>query len=198
MYRSVRYHTLMNETSQLLDSFQARWYVKASDVMAVKIIKQDISDSGGSVNLAQYWAQEGRTFPVEGGTIGGFSAGDILGRQTPSDAEAGGNHAVQTERRQGVFDFLHLRLGDAGIRQGNPLQVELGAPGGGEILQQVGGNLRRDEEITASFPHADVANGLPGDSHPHQSAKKIPVAGAVPLKERGPQANAGRIFLIKG
>lgn len=69
---SVRYHTLMNETSQLLDSFQARWYVKASDVMAVKIIKQDISDSGGSVNLAQYWAQEGRTFPVEGGTIGGF------------------------------------------------------------------------------------------------------------------------------
>lgn len=60
---SVRYHTLMNETSQLLDSFQARWYVKASDVMAVKIIKQDISDSGGSVNLAQYWAQEGRTFP---------------------------------------------------------------------------------------------------------------------------------------
>ena len=69
---SVRYHALMSETAQLLDSFQARWYARASDTMAVKIIKQDISDSGGSVNLSQYWAQEGRTFPVEGGTIGGY------------------------------------------------------------------------------------------------------------------------------
>lgn len=71
---SVRYHALMSETAQLLDSFQARWYARASDTMAVKIIKQDISDSGGSVNLSQYWAQEGRTFPVEAERSAAMSA----------------------------------------------------------------------------------------------------------------------------
>ena len=73
--------------------------------------------------------------------------------------------------------------------------MEFGTPGGGEILQKVGSNFRRDEEITAAFPHADIPHCLPTDARPHQRSQKIPVAGAVPLIEGGSQTGTGRILL---
>ncbi|HBK25248.1 MAG TPA: hypothetical protein DDY90_00560 [Clostridiales bacterium] len=75
--------------------------------------------------------------------------------------------------------------------------MQLRPPGGGEILHKIGGNLRRDEKVAAALVHADIAHRLPADARAHQRPQKVPVAGAVPLKERGAQTHAGAVLAVE-
>ena len=95
---------------------------------------------------------------------GGLSIGDVGAGQAPPNAEAGGNHAIQPQGGQGVLDFLYLRVRHLNLRQGNLLQMQVGAPGIGEALQQEGGNGLGNKEVAIALPHADVADVLPADA----------------------------------
>ena len=75
--------------------------------------------------------------------------------------------------------------------------MEPGAAGGQEILNDIGGDLRRDEEITAALAHADVAHGFPRDAAAHQRTQEIPVAGGVAFEERSPQADQRGILIVE-
>ena len=77
-------------------------------------------------------------------------------------------------------------------------QVQLGAACGSEALQQVGGHFGSDKEIALAFSHTDISNGLSADPGTHQSAQKVPVAGAVRLIKAGPQTNTGAVWIIQG
>lgn len=54
-----------------LERQQARWYALAAESLAGKVLRLDGRDSPNKTHLAQYWAQEGRQFPVEGGQVAG-------------------------------------------------------------------------------------------------------------------------------
>ena len=77
------------------------------------------------------------------------------------------------------------------------MQVQPRPPCGGEILEKIGGNFRRHEEIALPRVHTDVPDGFPPDPSAHQRPEKIPVAGAVALKERGTQTYAGAVFVVQ-
>ena len=51
------------------------------------------------------------------------------------------------------------------------------------------------KKIAAAAAHADIPDRFPGNARTHQGSQKVPVIGAVPLKEVGSQAHAGRIPL---
>ncbi|WP_337262805.1 MULTISPECIES: type II secretion system minor pseudopilin GspK [unclassified Serratia (in: enterobacteria)] len=54
-----------------LDHQQAKWYGRAAEALAGKILQIDTLDSPEKTHLAQNWAQEERRFPVEGGELRG-------------------------------------------------------------------------------------------------------------------------------
>lgn len=96
-------------TAGLVARQQAKWYATAAEAMASKIVLLDARDSPHKTHLAQYWAQEGRQFPVEGGEI----AGTILDGQacfnlnTVSQGEnAGASYPAQ------AFRYLLQNLGE--------------------------------------------------------------------------------------
>ncbi|TQI80025.1 type II secretion system protein K (GspK) [Serratia fonticola] len=56
-------------TAAQLDRQQAKWYGRAAEALAIKILQRDALDSPNKTHLAQNWAQEERRFPVEGGEV---------------------------------------------------------------------------------------------------------------------------------
>ena len=75
--------------------------------------------------------------------------------------------------------------------------METGPSGRQEILNDIGGDLRRDEEITAALAHADIAHGFARDAAAHEGAEKIPVAGGISFKKGGPQADQRGILIVE-
>ncbi|MHA7845998.1 type II secretion system minor pseudopilin GspK [Serratia sp. D1N4] len=62
--------TYLRTTAQL-DHQQAKWYGRAAEALASKILQMDTLDSPEKTHLAQNWAQDERRFPVEGGQLQG-------------------------------------------------------------------------------------------------------------------------------
>ncbi|KFK91778.1 MULTISPECIES: type II secretion system minor pseudopilin GspK [unclassified Serratia (in: enterobacteria)] len=58
-------------TAAQLDHQQAKWYGRAAETLARKILQMDTLDSPEKTHLAQNWAQDERRFPVEGGELHG-------------------------------------------------------------------------------------------------------------------------------
>ncbi|MEG1348361.1 MAG: type II secretion system minor pseudopilin GspK [Hafnia sp.] len=62
--------TFLRTVAQL-DYQQAKWYGRAADSMAGKILQRDMQDSPQKTHLAQNWAQSERHFQVERGEVRG-------------------------------------------------------------------------------------------------------------------------------
>ncbi|MCF1430551.1 MAG: type II secretion system minor pseudopilin GspK [Shewanella sp.] len=61
----------VQRTMNLVQYDQGYWYAISAEELAKKILKQDMKDADGTVNLQQYWAKTDAVFPVEYGEIGG-------------------------------------------------------------------------------------------------------------------------------
>ena len=55
----------------------------------------------------------------------------------------------------------------------------------GQVLQDVGQDVARDEKVAAARGYVDIADGLPLDAAAHQRAEKIAVRERVALKKSG-------------
>ncbi|WP_416351530.1 type II secretion system minor pseudopilin GspK [Parashewanella curva] len=61
----------VRRTINLTEYDQAYWYALSLEQLANKVLKKDLDDSKGEVNLSQVWAQTGVVFPVENGALAG-------------------------------------------------------------------------------------------------------------------------------
>ncbi len=61
----------VRRTINLAEYDQAYWYALSLEQLANKVLKKDLDDSEGKVNLSQVWAQTDVVFPVENGVLAG-------------------------------------------------------------------------------------------------------------------------------
>ena len=61
----------VRRTINLAEYDQAYWYALSLEQLSNKVLKQDLDDSDGEVNLGQSWAQTDVVFPVENGALTG-------------------------------------------------------------------------------------------------------------------------------
>ncbi len=66
-----RYHRMWQRSSNQLISQQQRWYLLGSESLMGRILNQDINDSPDKTTRSQYWATEGKTFPIDNSTLSG-------------------------------------------------------------------------------------------------------------------------------
>ena len=106
--------------------------------------------------------------------------GDELGGLAPAHGEAGGHDGVQAQGAHRVVDGLDLDGGRLDLLQADTAHPEPGPARPGEVLQQVGGDLLKDNEVAHSLPHQDVPHLFPVQPRPQHGAQKVPVRQALP------------------
>ncbi|AHG18853.1 pullulanase [Chania multitudinisentens RB-25] len=121
-------------TAAQLDHQQAKWYGRAAEALAGKMLQRDWLDSPDKTHLAQNWAQEGRRFPVDGG--------EVLGQIV--DAQA-------------CFNLNAINQGTSDLEvQPYPAKVFL------QLLKNLGEESQRAAQVTAALRDWIDSDSEPG------------------------------------
>ena len=122
-----------------------------------------------------------------------FAAFNIDRRLAAAEPEAGGHDAVEPEGGNRVANGLYLRLRRGKLRQGKLAKRQLCPAGGGEVLQDVGEDLARDEEIAPALGDENIADGLALDARAHERTEKITVGQAIVREKLRADGGAGAV-----
>ncbi|MBR9729352.1 type II secretion system minor pseudopilin GspK [Shewanella intestini] len=120
---SSRNQLSMQRTLNLAQFDQAYWYAISAEELAMKVLKQDMKDADGTVNLQQYWAVANVVFPAEYGEIAGEitdmrSCFNLNAVSQPRVKDSSGQMGLSVAAKQykallvalGVDDFAAERL----------------------------------------------------------------------------------------
>lgn len=108
---TTRYRLMWQRSSNQQISQQQRWYLLGSESLMGRILNQDISDSPDKTTRAQYWATEGKVFPIEDSTL----TGEIVDAQACFNLNSLSQHdeiqpSVKALYRAQVFEQLLVSL----------------------------------------------------------------------------------------
>ncbi|WP_416260291.1 type II secretion system minor pseudopilin GspK [Gibbsiella quercinecans] len=97
---------------------QAKWYALGAESLAGNILLRDALDSPQRTHLAQFWAQQGRQFPVDGGEIQGRirDGRACLNLNAINQSADNNGTALTTPYPAQVLQYLLINLGEEDVR----------------------------------------------------------------------------------
>lgn len=99
---TVRYNSEFLRTANVVNGMQAKWYARGSEALVRRVINQDLSDNGSTVNLSQYWASTNRSMELDGGSI----SGEISDLFSCFNLNALSNHGYDFVNEQGERESM--------------------------------------------------------------------------------------------
>ncbi|WP_163932243.1 type II secretion system minor pseudopilin GspK [Paraferrimonas sp. SM1919] len=112
---SGRTQLALKRTMHMANNEQGYWYAISAEELAKKVLKQDLDDAKGKVNLQQFWASDNIVFPVDEAQLAGkikdmracFNVNALA--QAPSNAEQQlSKQALATRQLQSLLESLQL------------------------------------------------------------------------------------------